>query len=194
MSANVEIKACIRNVDRMKARIESCACGPPCVVRQEDVFFNVPSGRLKLRIPSMGASELIFYERPDIRGPRTSQYWTTPVSDPSALRNALKRALGIRNVVYKMRLLYMHGKTRIHLDFVDGLGVFTELEVVLTRGESEANGRREAEELCRRLEIAPEDFIAGAYVDLLEAKARQGGDREVAPLCMDRKAKSANRR
>jgi predicted adenylyl cyclase CyaB len=69
--------------------------------------------------------------------------------------------------VIKERTVYIAGRTRIHLDRVEGLGQFVELEVVLEADESEAAGRREAEELMGKLHIRPEDLVECAYADLL---------------------------
>jgi predicted adenylyl cyclase CyaB len=70
-------------------------------------------------------------------------------------------------------LLYVAGKTRIHIDEVEGLGTFLELEVVLGDGESEAKGARIADDLLHRLGIPKADRVEGAYVDLIEG-AREG--------------------
>jgi predicted adenylyl cyclase CyaB len=63
---------------------------------------------------------------------------------------------------------HLAGRTRIHLDHVEGLGDFIELEVVLRPDEETASGVREARELMARLEIAEDDLVEAAYVDLLE--------------------------
>jgi adenylate cyclase class IV len=55
------------------------------------------------------------------------------------------------------------------MDEVEGLGCFIELEVVLERGQDEAEGMRIAREFMDRLEIAEEDLVAQAYVDLLSS-------------------------
>ena len=44
-------------------------------------------------------------------------------------QETLKKALGIKGVVKKNRTLYMVGQTRVHVDQVEGLGDFMELEV-----------------------------------------------------------------
>jgi predicted adenylyl cyclase CyaB len=77
-------------------------------------------------------------------------------------------AYGIRGVVKKNRYLYMVGQTRIHLDEVEGLGHFMELEVVMREGQSDAEGQAIAEDLMRRLGIREDALIEGAYMDLLE--------------------------
>ena len=48
-----------------------------------------------------------------------------------SMQAALAMALGVKGVVRKRRMLYMIGQTRVHLDHVEGLGDFMELEVQL---------------------------------------------------------------
>jgi len=75
--------------------------------------------------------ELIYYERADQEGPKHSEYHLARTHDPENLKTVLSMAFGIRGVVVKSRYLFMVGQTRIHLDDVEGLGQFIELEVVL---------------------------------------------------------------
>ena len=67
----------------------------------------------------------------------------------------------------KHRTLYLVGRTRIHLDRVESLGHFLELEVVLAEGESPDAGVKEARALMTALGLADDQLIDGAYVDLL---------------------------
>jgi adenylate cyclase class IV len=64
-------------------------------------------------------------------------------------------------------MLYMAGKTRIHIDNVDGLGSFLELEVVLDDSDTVESGQNIAENLLCLLGVQPADLIEGAYVDML---------------------------
>jgi adenylate cyclase class IV len=59
----------------------------------------------------------------------------------------------------------------MHLDRVEGLGHFLELEVVLEESEPCESGVREAHALMDRLGIEPPDLIETAYVDLLVQSA-----------------------
>ena len=61
----------------------------------------------------------------------------------------------------------MVGRTRVHLDRVDDLGDFLELEVVLAELETANAGREEAHALMARLGVPPETLVAEAYVDLI---------------------------
>jgi predicted adenylyl cyclase CyaB len=122
---------------------------------------------LKLRAFSDARGELIFYRRGDVPGPKESFYVRSSTAVPNTLREVLALAYGAVGRVRKHRTLYLAGRTRIHLDKVDGLGDFLELEVVLREGESAAAGVREAEALMSRLGVEPTQLIDRAYVDLL---------------------------
>ena len=167
MARNVEIKARIASVEAVLARAASIADGAPVVIDQDDTFFAVAHGRLKLRRFADGSAELIQYHRDDRADAKASDYVRVPVADADALADALTRACGTRGRVRKRRLLLMAGQTRIHLDRVDRLGDFIELEVVLRDGEDDAHGIAVAEDLMRALGLADAPRVAGAYRDLL---------------------------
>jgi predicted adenylyl cyclase CyaB len=173
MPRNVEIKARVRDMNAVRARAAALSDAPAVVLEQEDTFFNVPDGRLKLRVFPDGKGELIAYRRPDSVGPKTSEYFVYRTPHFGALKELLTVALGIRGVVRKRRLLYLVGATRIHLDDVEGLGAFLELEVVLTEGQSEAEGESMARRLLAELGIRDADRVAPAYIDLLEAEGER---------------------
>ena len=169
MPVNIEIKARVEDFDALKMRAESLSEAPVKVIPQEDTFFNAEKGRLKLRLLAPNQGYLIYYERPDQDGPKRSDYYLSKTEEPETLKNVLALALGVRGVVRKTRHLYMVGQTRIHLDEVDGLGQFMELEVVMQAGQSEAEGQSIAEDLMRSLGVRKEALIEGAYMDLLES-------------------------
>jgi len=164
---NVEIKARVRDLPALLTAVEAIADGPPELLLQDDTFFDSPFGRLKLRVSTNGTGELVAYRRPDVGGPRESSFVKAAVTDPAALAAVLADALGPAGVVRKRRIFCRHGQTRIHLDEVDGLGTFLELEVELRDGQPTGEGERIARELMARLGIAEDDLVATAYVDLL---------------------------
>ena len=61
------------------------------------------------------------------------------------------------------------GRTRVHLDTVEALGEFMELEVVLDDDEPSEAGVEVAMRLMQKLGIHPSSLIEGAYLDLLQA-------------------------
>jgi adenylate cyclase class IV len=171
MSRNVEIKARVQNLAPIRAKAESLASGPAAIIDQADTFFVVSRGRLKVRAFADGSGELIAYERANEQGPKESTYTRVECTDARALSEALARVLPLRGVVVKRRELFLVGRTRIHLDEVEALGSFVELEVVLAADESPENGRREAGQLLASLEIPETTLVAEAYIDLLERQA-----------------------
>ncbi len=176
MPRNIEIKARIPSVAAVLPRARALADGPEEAICQDDTFFGAPHGRLKLREFADGSAELIHYQRPDTGEAKASDYVRVAVPDPAALREALARGLGVLGRVRKQRLLLRVGATRIHLDQVEGLGSFLELEVVLddrpAGGTDDAAGVATAEALMQALGLADAPRLAGAYLDLLALAGR----------------------
>lgn len=171
MPTNIEIKARLTDPATTRALAEALSDTPPRTLRQRDTFFRCAHGRLKLRETEDGHAELIFYIRPDAAAARQSDYEITPVAEPESLRGVLSRALGVTQTVLKTRVLFLVGQTRVHLDSVDGLGDFIELEVVMTSGQDVAEGRAIALALMGRLGIRSDDLCSTAYADMLPAAA-----------------------
>lgn len=169
MPANIELKARVRNFDEVRSKAERLSDTPVEIIPQEDTFFNVSHGRLKLRVLAPDRGQLIFYQRADQGGPKRSEYHIAETSDPDNLKRVLELAYGIRGVVKKTRYLYLAGQTRIHVDDVDGLGQFMELEVVLRDGQGDAEGQALAEDLMASLGVERADLLEVAYMDLIES-------------------------
>lgn len=171
MARNIEIKAHIESVEALASKVAAVANEGPIEIVQDDTFFRCESGRLKLRAFSSDEGELIFYRRANQHGPKESFYLRSPTSAPETLRESLSLAYGQVGRVRKHRTLFLVGRTRVHLDRVEGLGHFLELEVVLADGQPSEIGVREAHELMEKLGVTPSQLIEGAYVDLI---AQQG--------------------
>ncbi len=171
MANNIEIKARVADRAQLEANARSIADQGPLEIAQDDTFFACPNGRLKLREFADGKAQLIFYQRADQSGPKNSSYRIVEICDLHATRDALELAYGIVGRVVKQRTLYLVGRTRIHLDRVVGLGEFMELEVVLADGENPRSAELEARDLMNTLGVRAEHLVAGAYADLLPARA-----------------------
>ena len=169
MARNVEIKARVRDLAAIRSKVAALAPGPGEIIDQTDTFFAVPHGRLKVRTFPNGSGELISYQRDNRPGPKESVYTRVACQDAPALVRALGSVLVVRGVVTKRREVFLAGRTRVHLDQVDRLGDFVELEVVLAQGEDVDGGEREAHALLRSLEIPSNALESEAYIDLLEA-------------------------
>jgi adenylate cyclase class IV len=167
MSRNIEIKAHVENVEALAAKAAALADTGPIEIAQDDTFFRCDSGRLKLRAFPNGTGELIYYRRANQFSPKESFYLISPTSAPDSLREALSLAYGQVGRVVKHRVLFLVGRTRVHLDKVEQLGHFLELEVVLADDEPSDVGVREAHELMENFDVKPHQLIDEAYVDLL---------------------------
>jgi len=179
MGRNVEIKAVLRDVESTRRRAAVLSGSDGEQIAQRDTFFNTTRGRLKLRAFTDGSGQLIYYERPDVRGPKTSTFSIAPTPDADAMCLVLSEAFGVRAVVSKVRSLFLVGQTRVHIDRVEGLGDFLELEVVLDDDQSESDGAMIAAELMRNLDVDDSQLVHGAYVDLIESARRKGSDRRL---------------
>jgi adenylate cyclase, class 2 len=139
---------------------------------QRDTYFNVATGRLKLRERrKMPAAHLISYVRADEPQERLSRYRIVEVEDAQGLKAALSESLGVRAVVSKRRRLFLWRDVRIHLDCVDGLGDFLEFEAVAHEQSDLADERQKVQQLWEAFGIRSEDLLDRSYSDLiLEAR------------------------
>lgn len=165
---NLELKAVDRDPEATLARCVGLDATDGGVLRQRDVYFMARRGRLKLRVEE-GASggELIAYRRTDAVEPADSTYILAPVAAPEDLAEALEATLGTVAVVSKRRHLFLWKGVRIHLDEVDDLGSFIELEAVLPdAGDLEAAQEKVAR-LRAELGITDDALVAVGYADLV---------------------------
>ena len=169
MARNIEIKARIENVALLTPKVAELASEGPLEIAQDDTFFACNQGRLKLRAFSNDAGELIFYQRANQTGPKESFFLRSPTTSPGILRESLSLAYGQIGRIRKYRTLFLVGRTRVHLDRVEGLGHFLELEVMLVDDEPAEQGIREASDLMAHLGIQPGQLVEGAYLDLMGA-------------------------
>lgn len=172
---NLEIKVRCSDLLPVRERARTLATRWIGSERQVDTYFRTARGRLKLRESSRAGGQLVPYLRPDLDGPRRSEYVVIPVEDPDALRELLTTLLGVHRVVRKQREIALADNVRIHLDRVEGLGCFVELEAVYEGGpEVEARERRKVEALIHGLGLDDAERVPGSYETLV-------GQREHAP-------------
>ena len=169
MARNVEIKARVTDYAKLGERLIALTGQHPTPVVQDDSFFPCPHGRLKLRTFADGSGKLIFYRRADQTGPKESCFVVSATPDAQSLRETLSQALGEAGRVRKQRTEFAIGDAHLHLDRVEGLGDFVEIEVALADDQSVASGQQEARRLMHLLEIGEADLVDAAYWDLLAA-------------------------
>jgi predicted adenylyl cyclase CyaB len=163
---NLEIKATVNSLAAVRRRLGVLeGATRHARLRQADWYFRVPKGRLKLRV--LGGrrdGELIAYLRPTRTAARTSEFQRLPTADAAGTKRLLERMLGGKGCVRKRREVWLYRNARIHLDEVEGLGQFIEIEVVITDGMAQA--RALMKELKVVLGISAKHLIAGSYGEL----------------------------
>ncbi len=130
---NVEIKAKCSDQERVRHMLKSHNADFRGVDHQIDTYFKVPNGRLKLREGNI-ENYLIFYEREDKEGPKQSKVILYKTEPDSSLKEVLTKSLGILAVVDKQREIYFIDNVKFHLDNVQNLGTFMEIEAIDTTG------------------------------------------------------------
>ena len=171
MPRNVEIKARIpvEVFEQFRDRVAEISTSGPLKLSQTDTFFHCNHGRLKLRQFEDSTAELIFYRRPDQAGPKISQFIISKC-DPDTMLAILAAAHGIVGVVEKRREVFFINQTRVHLDEVENLGTFLELEVVLEEEQSEELGEKIANQILADLNVPQSSLVSNAYIDLLQSR------------------------
>jgi predicted adenylyl cyclase CyaB len=139
---------------------------PRATLIQRDTFFKVASGKLKLRQEEGAAAALIHYRRTEASSLMFSDYEIIAVSEPERMRAMLADALGVIAVVAKRRRLLMRDNVRLHLDEVEGLGTFGEIEAVISRDEELRRSNDAVEELLDALGVARSGLIDVSYFEL----------------------------
>lgn len=135
--------------------------------RQIDTYFNPTEGRLKLREGHI-ETNLIFYQRPDQSGPKRSDVLLHQPDRPASLKSLLSAALGVRVVVDKQREIYFIDNVKFHLDRVEGLGEFVEIEAIDERNEhTEAELRRKCDRYLSLFGITTDELVEQSYSDLI---------------------------
>jgi adenylate cyclase class 2 len=134
---------------------------------QRDTYFQVASGGLKLREERPGRPHLVQFQRTNQPQQRESRYRIIEIDDGTVLSAALAEAIGVRVVVTKHRRLFLWRDVRIHLDRVEQLGEFIELEAVAPTDSDLAHEHDLVAELRTAFEITDERLLAVGYVDQL---------------------------
>jgi len=134
---------------------------------QTDFYFQIPHGRLKLRIQTGSDAQLIYYQRNNSPEARLSEYHIFTTSSGDSLRQILEQALGVKTIVKKKRHLYQFRNVRIHIDEVHDLGNYIEFESVLDEAADEEAGRMNLHHLLKDLSSFPLTPVAESYADLI---------------------------
>ncbi len=164
---NVEIKARTSNHDGIRRVLTDRGARLVGDDHQIDTYFNVVAGRLKLREGNIENS-LIFYQRNNQSGPKQSDVVFARIEPNPALKLVLEASNGVMVVVDKQRQIWFDANVKVHLDVVQGLGTFVEIEAIDADGSLDSS---KLEAQCRLFMdlfgIQEESLVARSYSDLL---------------------------
>ncbi len=164
---NIEFKAKANNIEALEEKLLSL--NPKFIGEdhQKDTYYNVNTGRLKLREGNI-ENALIWYQREDVGGAKQSDILLYKHAPDDALKNILIKLHGVKIIVDKIRKIYFVENVKFHFDRVEGLGTFVEVEAIDSNGEI---GIEKLKEQCNFyinfLEIKTEDFMKKSYSDMM---------------------------
>ncbi|MFH0882876.1 MAG: class IV adenylate cyclase [bacterium] len=168
---NVEIKARCPDPEYVRSVLRQLASDFKGIDRQVDTYFHCTNGRLKLREGNIEQA-LIHYRRSDRTGPKRSEVTMYDPHPSSELKVLLTRALGVLVVVDKKREIHFVGNVKIHVDEVERLGDFVEIEAIADEEmNTEEKLRAQCKSFMERLGVLPEHLLGRSYSDMLLEKA-----------------------
>ncbi|MBC7829176.1 MAG: class IV adenylate cyclase [Chitinophagaceae bacterium] len=164
---NIEIKARTNRTEEIRKFLLEKGADYKGLDTQTDTYFNVLNGRLKLRQGNI-ENNLIFYTRDNLSGPRQSDFDLAEVKNSDVIRSILTKALGVKIIVTKKREIYFIGNIKFHLDTLDGLGEFVEIEAT---DKNTSLPVEKLHEQCHfymtELGIEEKDLVPLSYSDIL---------------------------
>jgi predicted adenylyl cyclase CyaB len=164
---NVEIKAICNDPSLVRDYLVSHDAIFKGIDEQTDTYFNVNEGRLKLREGNI-ENNLIFYNRNNQAGPKSSHFHLIKIEDAKGLREVLERSCGTKMIVRKRREIYYIENVKFHIDDVPGLGSFIEIEAGdILANKTEAELLEQCNFYLKEFGIKEEDLIAESYSDML---------------------------
>ena len=167
MPRNIEVKIRVPEPAPIRAAALAAGARSRGVETQTDRYYELAGGRrVKLRVRDGGTAEMIRYDRPETGGIRASTYEVTPVRDADAGVCAVPKDAPV-SIVRKRRELLVIGNVRIHLDDVEGLGTFLELEAVVDPAHDDDAGRHQISVLLDALGLAGAEPIRASYGELV---------------------------
>lgn len=168
MPRNIEIKIRLEEPAKVRTIALANATRGPEDESQVDTYYRVdPSGeqRIKVRASDRHGLQLIRYCRPEVAGVRPSEYSLEALTGPEDPR--LTSLGDPALVVTKRREVMWIDNVRVHLDEVEHLGTFLELEAIVDEEHPDEACRRAIAVILRSLGVESAARITASYSDLL---------------------------
>jgi len=164
---NIEFKAKAKDIAVLEAILQQYNPRFIGEDRQVDTYFNVQTGRLKLREGNI-ENALIHYEREDFAGAKSSHVLLYQHQPDKTLKEILIKTLGLKVAVDKRRKIYFINNVKFHFDTVEGLGTFVEVEAIDKDGSiGKEKLQSQCDEYATLFGIKAEDFCSFSYSDMM---------------------------
>lgn len=162
---NVEIKARCDNHEPIRTILKKHHARFRGEDHQVDTYFDVDEGRLKLREGRI-ENNLIYYQRPNSKNPKTSDIQLVPIDSPAELKKLLAASLGVKTVVDKRREIYFINNVKFHLDTVETMGTFVEIEAIGEHQKQKVQLREQCHHFMKLFHIKEQDLVSHSYSDM----------------------------
>jgi len=166
MAQNLELKIKLDSPEKVESILKKNDVQLSEILHQKDIYYSVEKGLLKLRVEENGNS-LIKYLRDESGSDRWSNYEIIQLTNGDA-EKFLSDIFTVEITVKKTRKLYWLLNTRIHIDEVENLGNFLELETIVDKDQEDAKDR--FEKVVELLNLDLDNQIKCSYRDILLEK------------------------
>lgn len=170
---NIEFKAELRDPELARAIAKEIGASLIVRAQQTDTYYNVTTGRVKKResvaidraVAVPEPVEYIVYARANRVDTRPSDF--SILTDRELRERFGEAPLPVWLTVTKIRELWLWKSVRIHLDKVDHIGWYFEIESLVPKPEREAEARELAEQVRATFLPALGEPVSGSYSDLI---------------------------
>jgi len=162
---NVEIKAKCSSPVEIRKILANENAEFKGKLNQIDTYFNVNTGRLKLR-ETDEENHLIHYNRPDREEPKISEFGLYKTQG-TMLKELLVKALGVLTIVDKNREIYLINNIKFHIDEVKGLGSFVEIEAMGNGNTDRSKLLEQCKYYIKLLRIKDHELLPFSYSDMI---------------------------
>jgi adenylate cyclase class 2 len=163
---NVEIKTRVPSIDKIRDILLTHNAKSFGVDHQIDTYFEVPKGRLKVRQGNVENS-LIYYERSDKAEARESDILLEKLDKSSNIKSILNKVLEPKIVIDKKREIFFIDNVKFHIDDVEGLGRFIEIEAISENSQySKDYLEEQVKKYSEILKLKKKDILNLSYSDL----------------------------
>ena len=171
---SIEWKAEIRDPSIVRALVKRMGGVHASTVLHCDTYYRVIDGTLLKREIEGEASEFIHYLRPAGVRPRHTRF--TLYSEEQAAERFGAKPIPVWVIVEKRREVWVLDGVRVHLDEVEDLGRFVELEVLVTPDQSVSACEAKIARLRTALGPFVGEPVSKGYAELLALELETSED------------------